>query len=187
MKVERKLETFSKIIEEDAQYRRKAMLEEIDAKTNLVLGEFEKREKAEAVKKIEKAKAEQERLVNREISIHANENRRMLLGKRQELEARLFAQIEKEIAEYTTEEEYKENLIRAIDAQINERPCEIIVKRADYERLFADGTRGNAVSEADDIFIGGYKVILKDKGMIIDNTYDFKLAEAKETFKGLKI
>ena len=186
MNVEKKLATFSKIIEEEANFKRQNTLEEIDKKLNSSMAEFKRQAQAEATTKIDGEKTATERLVKREISMYANDKKRALLSKRTELEDKLFSAIEKKLIQYTNTSEYKENLIKNIEAEIKNQPCEIIVTKSDYEKIFSDNSLDNIKPAVDDFFIGGYRVILKNKGIINDNTYKLKLSDHRDNFKGLK-
>ena len=186
MNVEKKLATFSKIIEEEANAKRQATLHEIDTKLNTTLEDFKAKAEAEARAKIDAEKTAADRLVKREISMYSNDRKKTLLAKRTELEDKLFESARTKLVEYTKSEEYKENLIKFVENEMNNGPCEIIVSKSDYERFFAGEQWASIISSGNDNFIGGYKVVLKDRGRIIDNTYKLKLDDAKENFKGLK-
>jgi len=186
MNVERKLATFSKIIEEEANFRRQATLEEIDTRLNTSMAEFKRQTEAEAEIKVNTEKEAAVQLINREISMYAAEKKKMLLAKRTELENKLFSHIENKLLQYSETDEYRDKLIKNIESELQAGPCEIIVTQRDYERLFADSAGSGVISAGNDFFIGGYKVVFKNRGMVMDKTYKTRIDDSGENFKGLK-
>jgi len=186
MNVEVKLATFSKIIEEEAELRRKAALDEIDIKLNTSIEQFKEQAVAEAKAKTAVENEAALQLVNREISLYSADKKKLLFAKRIELEAKLFSDIEKKILSYTNTDEYGRNLVKNIENEMQLHNCEIIVTKRDYERFFSNNESGSVISAGNDFFIGGYKAVLKNKGMVIDNTYRTRLEDQKENFKGLR-
>ena len=187
MKTEEKLKEFEKLLEIEAERIRKSNLREINAKVKEESGKEIREAELKSKEKINEAfnKLNQER--NKKILETKNSYKKELIDLRQEYKNNIFENVEKKLWEFTKTEEYKLYLVEGIK-QISNDDIEIYLSKQDM--LHADfikkETHTDVLSSNEDL-IGGFKAIIRNKNMMIDNSFRSKLLEEREKFNAFKI
>jgi vacuolar-type H+-ATPase subunit E/Vma4 len=144
--------------------------------------------KADAILNEEKFKAEQQK--NKEILDATIEAKRALIDLRKSLKESLFQGVMAKLAEYIESNEYEQFLINDIKALAQQFGGQMTVylcpRDMVFERKITETPNVKVLEDKDDM-IGGYRAVIANQNMIIDNSYKEKLREANDSFNGFKI
>lgn len=183
---EEKLQHFLKASIEDAQNRSQKMISDYkDA-----LAKIADEHKAETLKKAElQIKVEEEKLQrnrNKEISKQVLHIKREITKKQTELKDKLFVEVAHMLEEYMSTEDYTKLLVKEIKEAVDiagESDVTIYIDPADSESLNKlEMMTGASLTISEYSFMGGTRAVIRDRNILIDNSFAKKLEEAKENF-----
>lgn len=123
---------------------------------------------------------------NSEVSKQQMEIKKELGKKQEELKSLLFHEVENKLEEYMSTKEYRNYLINHIKeakkfAQNEE--IQIYIDPADEEGLEAlEMATGTQISVSEYSFHGGIRAVIRSKNILIDQSFETKLNEAKNGF-----
>ena len=127
-----------------------------------------------------------EREINKELSREQIQIKREATKKQEDLKDMLFNEVEDLLEEYMATPAYQQLLIKQIKeaaAFAGEDEIVIYIDPADSSELYSLETATNThltVSETE--FMGGTRAVIKSRNILIDNSFETQLKEAKEAF-----
>lgn len=187
MTTEEKLERFQKYCLENARVRSANMLDEY---TQALEKTFEEHQ-ADAHRRTDmQLKAETQKIqkdINKKLSIEQINLKRTLGHKQDELKDKLFVELRDMLANFMETAEYD----RLLDAQVADavkiadgEPMIIYIDPADEKKLHNLAMQHQAdVRISEYSFLGGTRAVIPGKNILIDNSFQAKLAEARENFQ----
>lgn len=186
LNIEDKLKHFTTVTIENVQNKCDQSLEEYKAELDVV---FE-RHKGEAIRLSaleEKTLRDAiERKASKEYTMEQLHIRRSINGKQNELKAKLFADVEKQLEVYRQSDEYKDYLVRQIKKAVRFARGEelhiYIDKGDEYMKTELEKRCNVELSVSEHTFKGGIRAELPNRNILIDNTFETKLEEEKEKF-----
>ncbi len=118
---------------------------------------------------------------------HINdENHRRLMTERSLMAEELFEAVKQQLMQFHKDKQYQELITKKISAYANRDETLVLQLGHDDEALMKQllSILGNrAIGEiVDDIVLGGFRLVLKDKERAIDETLDSALIEARKDF-----
>lgn len=135
-------------------------------------------------------KTETERLIrenNKRFSEEQVKIRRTISSQQEELKAKLFVEMRDRLARFAESAEYHRLLVRQLrEALAFARGEEVIlyIDPSDAERkLSLEVEVGAPLTVSSYSFLGGSRAVIPGRNILIDNSFETKLAEAKENFK----
>lgn len=185
---EKKLDKFSSAVLKDAEAQREKILAEIEEYRKAEMEKAEEDILHEAYIMIQNEISAIKNQQSRRISLAELEGRRKFLKQREDIMARVFKETSARIVEFTHTTEYQNKLCDAVRKNCEAMPegdIVIQVKRDDLafaDALTAASGRAARVEANSSITLGGYILINKDKGVIIDESLDLKLSNQKDWF-----
>lgn len=192
MTTDEKLLHFQEFTMADAREQSNKLLDEYNASLETVFEEHkhEKLRQSELIIKTETEGLERNR--NKELSKQQLHIRRKITRKQNELKDKLFIEVKDLLLEYMKTAEYEELIINQIkDACKFANGQEMIIyidpadasKKADLE-----SKTGVTLTVSEYSFLGGTRAVISERNILIDNSFESKLADAKQqyTFDGGK-
>lgn len=179
----RKLEKFSESVNSEVEEHISKILGEANELSGKELEKAEDDALLDAYNKIQKSVRDTEAKYRRMYALEEQKFRMDALRHREELSNRIFSDIEKKLAEFTSSEKYGEYLFTIAGEENLSGSGEIAVSPRD--KAFGEklGEKyGCEVKLDDSIELGGLMIIDKEQGMIIDKTFDSALEEQKKAF-----
>lgn len=167
-----------------------------DKQVAQIMSEAEEEKKAILDAAAEAAKEAAKRNLDDNLKMTANKYVRMISAAelsmkkevllcRERLTDSLFDKVRSKLEEYTSSEEYKDALCKAIAKESDLDDARICVAPRDmsFVKKIRDACGDSAeVAEDDSIIIGGFYILRKDKGTITDRTFDCALKEQHSLF-----
>ena len=187
MKVSEKLDMFSKLAIKQAEEKRIRILNEIKEEYNRALREIQDslQKEADSTIREEAYKVWQEK--NRVMLQSSVEMKRSLIELRDELADKLFDNIREKLNEYMQTPEYESALMDQIQ-KISRQYCDLLIYLDPVDMRFAEQIKWRFNADVDcESLIGGFRVLIKEKHMVIENSFSARLEEAKENFNAFKI
>lgn len=186
MTTEEKLQHFLNASIEDAQNRSQKMISDYKE----ALAKIADEHKAETLKKAElQIKVEEDKLQrnrNKEISKQVLHIKRKITKKQAELKDKLFVEVAHTLEEYMSTEDYTKLLVKEIKEAVDiagESDVTIYIDPADSESLSKlEMMTGASLTISEYSFMGGTRAVIRDRNILIDNSFAKKLEEAKENF-----
>ncbi len=186
MTTEEKLQHFLNASIEDAQNRSQKMISDYKE----ALAKIADEHKAETLKKAElQIKVEEDKLQrnrNKEISKQVLHIKRKITKKQAELKDKLFVEVAHMLEEYMSTEDYTKLLVKEIKEAVDiagESDVTIYIDPADSESLSKlEMMTGASLTISEYPFMGGTRAVIRDRNILIDNSFAKKLEEAKENF-----
>lgn len=183
---EEKLQHFLNASIEDAQNRSQKMISDYKE----ALAKIADEHKAETLKKAElQIKVEEDKLQrnrNKEISKQVLHIKRKITKKQAELKDKLFVEVAHMLEEYMSTEDYTKLLVKEIKEAVDiagESDVTIYIDPADSESLNKlEMMTGASLTISEYSFMGGTRAVIRDRNILIDNSFAKKLEEAKENF-----
>ncbi len=183
---EEKLQHFLNASIEDAQNRSQKMISDYKE----ALAKIADEHKAETLKKAElQIKVEEDKLQrnrNKEISKQVLHIKRKITKKQAELKDKLFVEVAHMLEEYMSTEDYTKLLVKEIKEAVDiagESDVTIYIDPADSESLSKlEMMTGASLTISEYPFMGGTRAVIRDRNILIDNSFAKKLEEAKENF-----
>ena len=190
MNVKEKLEGFSRIAIQEAEEKRIKMLNEMNAEFKRACDEITLRErkKADALLDEERVKAEQAK--NKEIIQASTEAKRSLIELRSQLTDDLFHIVLAKLADYIETDNYTSGLVKDVKDLAIKYGGKITVYLCRRDMIFSGQLMEIPhvkVMEAPDEMAGGYRAVLENQKIVIDQSYQEKMAEARANFTGFRI
>lgn len=187
MTTEEKLQHFLDTCMEDARTRSNRMLDEYTAALEKTFGEHQADSRRRADMQVRHETEKIEREINKQLAVEQIGIKRMLGQKQEELKEKLFVELKDMLANYLETPEY----LRLLDEQVSHAVefagnDEVIIYLdpvdEDKERRLAlhHGKAAFRISEYS--FTGGIRAVIPARHILIDNSFQTKLAEAKENF-----
>lgn len=186
MTIEEKLRHFEKAAINQAKAEGEAMLDEYKASLLKILEEHKHTKERQAALTLETESIRLKREANRALSRQQTELKRRLVKNQEALKDKLFAEVKSRLEEYMDTPAYQELLIsqiREILAYAGESPVTIYIDPDDASRQSSLSAALNVpLRIASTSFMGGTRAVLKEKNILIDNSFATKLAEEKTAF-----
>ena len=171
MTTEEKLQHFLDTCMEDARVRSGRMLDEYMTALEKTFEEHKadtrRREKLQLSQETEKI----EREINKQLAVGQIDIRRTLGRKQEELKDKLFVELRDMLANYLETQDYQKLL---------ERQVQHAVEFAGTDQVIHNGNAELRISEHS--FTGGTRAVIPARHILIDNSFQTKLEEAREKF-----
>ena len=171
-----------------AEEIRAHLIEEIHAEEADKIDSFRaKRERKEEVF-TQNEKNKVRAAVNEKLSALRMREHRALLLRREELLEELFSGVEEKLRAYVTEKDYQIRMAQYLKAAVNRyRGEDMLVEVCRKEDV---GLAKECVSEAvlsEEDFIGGFRLVLPERHMVINQTLMGRMEEEKNAFHEIRI
>lgn len=187
MTVEEKLQHFTTYTMEEARKRCDAMISEYTAALEQIFKEHQETKRRQEELEI---KTETERLVrenNQRVSQTQMEIKRTLNQQQAELKDKLFAEVRDMLARFAETPEYQKLLVRELKDAVAFAKGEELILYIDpsdaARRSSLEVEVGRLITVSKYPFLGGTRAVLPKRKILIDNSFETKLAEAKEGFR----
>lgn len=181
-----KLRKFIEAVNSEAEARASEILTEAEQEKKRIISAAEEKGRREAELYLDDKKSNAGRDFVREVSRAELEMKREVLLHRDELTNQLFAAVEKRVAEYRKTPAYAEKLKEMLTAAQVDGDAEIMLAPEDMkyaESLKKALKTDKAVFKEDqNIKLGGMAVYFKEKGVVIDSTFDHALEDQRSEF-----
>lgn len=187
MTTEEKLQHFLDFCMEDARTRSAKMLDEYTAALEQTFAEHQAdaRRRAEQQVALESERIEHE--TNKRLSLEQIGIKRELGHKQEELKEKLFVELTNKLVLYMETPEYTDLLTRQIKAAkdfAGDDCVMIYIDPADSMKLNQLVMRGcSDLKVSEYSFSGGTRAVIPSRHILIDNSFQTKLAEAKRDFR----
>lgn len=186
MTTEEKLKHFLDVSIESATKKSSTMIEDYKNALNEIFEQHKKdaKRKADLQVKLDTEGLEHEK--NKELSKEQIRIKKETSQLQEDLKEKLFVEVKDLLEEYMSTREYQELLAKQIkEAKEFAGKEEIIIyiDPADSGELMSLETAANAHLTVNEYsFLGGTRAIIQSKNILIDNSFETKLNELKETF-----
>lgn len=187
MTTEEKLQHFLETCMEDARARSNKMLDEYAAALEKTLAEHQSDVRRRADMQLELESAKIERDTNKRLSIEQLDLRRQLGHKQDELKDKLFSELKDRLEAFMNMPAYLHLLEHQIEdamAFAGDEEMTIWIDPHDEDKMrnlvMKYGTSQLKISEYS--FGGGTRAVIPSRHILIDNSFEKKMDEAKETF-----
>ena len=187
MTTEEKLQHFLEFCMEDARSRSAKMLDEYTAALEEAFTEHQQNAIRRAEQQVELEKKQIERETNKKLSLEQINIRREFGKKQDELKEKLFQELLDRLTEYMKTPEYTtllNNQARKALELADKDFITIYIDPQDEEKLKDLSIPQSAellVSEYS--FMGGIRAVIPSRHILIDNSFQTKLSEAKRDFR----
>ena len=187
MTTEEKLKHFLDTCMEDARARSRRMLDEYTAALEKSFEEHKQDARRRAQMQVRQETENIERELNKQLSAAQIEHKRTLSHRQDELKEKLFVELQSRLVEYRETAEYQKQLERQIKAAVDfAKGSELIVyldpSDADIQEQLALHYPEAQLKLSEYSFSGGTRAIIPTRNILIDNSFQTRLAEAKESF-----
>jgi vacuolar-type H+-ATPase subunit E/Vma4 len=172
---------------EDARSRSAKMLDEYTAALEQTFSEHQEDAKRRARQQAASESEQIEREINKQLSLEQINTKREFGKKQDELKEKLFLELQEMVNNYRNTPQYTELIekeIREAKKLAGKEFITIYIDPADEEKI-----RSLSLPESADIrvseysFMGGTRAVIPSKHILIDNSFQTKLAEAKRDFR----
>ncbi len=181
--MEAKLAAFSETVLNEAKKRS----DETDAKTEAIRAEKTERKHneflEEAYRKIQSAVTKTRRTENERVLRAENDAKKEILKRREEIISSVFNEAELRLSEFAKSDEYKEYFGRKLSEallSVGEGEKTVFVTERDFDA--ASNCKAEVKTVPEHGFIGGVRVLNKNKGIIADFSFGEALAEVRADF-----
>ena len=187
MNVSDKLRAFSVTAVQEAEDKKKELIDRIEAEYADACAAYaaEARGRFELAFQDERRKAGREK--NREILAAKSEARRSLYELKAQLAEGVFARVRARIAAYTETRDYSRALWAGIKELAAKHPGEIEVSLRSADIGGAGELPPNLRLVPDDSLAGGFRARIPEKNIIIDHSYKERLEKAREEFNFFRL
>lgn len=186
MTTEDKLRFFLDSSIESATNQSTQLIDDYQKALNLLFEDHKADMKRQAQLQIRLGRESIELEMNKELSREQIQIKRELAKKEAALKAMLFSEIEEILAEFMTTPEYQELLVRQIKeacAFAGEDEITIYIDPTDADRIKELEAAANAsLTVSKKSFMGGVRALIRSKNILIDNSFETQLKEAREAF-----
>lgn len=187
MTTEEKLQHFLEFCLEDARTRSAKMLDEYTAALEQTFLEHQTDAKGKAGQQVALESERIEREINKKLSLEQISMKRELGKKQNELKEKLFLELRDKLDAFMESPEYLRLLEKQIQKAMEMAGTEAFTLYMDpkdeekIKKLTLSSTLDIRVSEYP--FIGGTRAVIPSKHLLIDNSFQTKLEEAKRDFR----
>lgn len=187
MTLEEKLEHFASFTMEDTQGK---CADEVEKYRAVLEKEFAEHKETKLRMEELELKTETERII-RENNKHFSEEqikvRRKISRRQSELKNKLFEEVEKELSAFRKTPAYRELLVKYLKEAILFARDEKVILYVDPEDAelvpCLEEEAGASVTINAASFMGGMRAVIPGRNILIDNSFETKLAEKKENFR----
>ena len=184
---EEKLEHFSSFCIEDARTRSAKMLDEYTNALEQTLEEHQADARRRAGMQLDAETAKMQREINKKLSIEQINLKRTLGHKQDELKDMLFVELKDMLANFMETGEYLKLLEKQVTRAKEVAGTEALIiylDPADEDKARRLALQYNAdIRISEYSFSGGSRAVIPSKNILIDNSFETKLAEAKAEFR----
>ena len=187
MTTEEKLQHFLEFCMEDARSRSAKMLDEYTAALEQTFSEHQEDAKRRARLQVASESEQIEREINKRLSLEQIGTKREFGKKQDELKDKLFQELQEMVNHFRNTPQYTELIekeIREAKELAGKEFITIYIDPTDEEKI-----RSLSLPESADIrvseysFMGGTRAVIPNRHILIDNSFQTKLAEAKRDFR----
>ena len=172
---------------EEARNKSNAMIREYTDALEKIFQEHQEKKRRQADLEI---KAETVRLVrenNKRFSEEQIEIKRTMSKRQAEIKEKLFVEVRDMLARFAETREYRQMLVRQLREAIEFAGGEEIILYLDpsdaQSQYSVEAEIGAPVTVSTYSFLGGTRAVLPARNILIDNSFETRLAEAKEHFR----
>jgi vacuolar-type H+-ATPase subunit E/Vma4 len=190
MKIDEKLENFSKVAAQEAYERREQILADMKRETDRVCGETEKTARARAEARLRKERYNAEQMKGKKILDASVAAKKELIALRNQLVETLFANIEGKLRAYVASPAYGPDLAAGIKAALAGVTGECVVLLAQADMAFAEAITQEAgvpVRETPENLLGGFKIFWPQRNALEDYSLRSRMEEERKDFSLFKI
>lgn len=187
MTTEEKLEHFQSFCMEDARNRSAKMLDEYMGALEQTFTEHQEEVKRHAQMQLQSETEKIEREINKKLSIEQINIKRTLGHKNDELKEKLLVEVKDMLENYMDTPDYQKLLESQVAAAKQVAGGEELIIYMDP--VDEDKVRRISLHQKMDIrvseysFMGGTRAVIPSKNILIDNSFQSKLEEARQNFK----
>ena len=189
MNVDKKLAMFRKVVMQEVEKKRAKAASEMGEAFTAAVDEAERAAQRNAQERIQTERFKIDRMKNRESVTASAEAKRSIIELRERLTDALFTDVLSDVAAFIGSEEYGEYLLNAIsnaNAQVSVIRRSFVyaqVRRADMALAGRIKEMTGLIAEtADDIELGGFRLISGNRKVIDDRTLASRVKEARRYF-----
>lgn len=187
MTTEEKLQHFLDFCMEDARIRSAKMLDEYTTALEQTFSEHQADAKRRAEQQVVMESERIEREINKQLSLEQISMKREFGKKQDELKDKLFVELRDKLAMFMESPEYTkllEKQIREAKKLARKEFITIYIDPADEEKINKLALYNSAdVRVSEYTFMGGTRAVIPSRHILIDNSFQTKLAEAKRDFR----
>lgn len=184
--LEEKLQHFQEFTMEDARKKSSELLDDYNASLEQIFEEHKEKKLRQSQLSIKTETESLKHNRNKEVSKQHLHIRRKITRKQDELKEKLFVEVKDKLGKFTDTPAYNQLLIKQINAAKNfakDQNITIYIDPADASRRSSLEVATNTLLTVSEYsFIGGIRAVISDKNILIDNSFETKLAEAKANF-----
>lgn len=186
MTLEEKLQHFQEFTMQDARDKSNQMLDDYYASLDKIFEDHKEKKlrQAQLEIKTETERLKQER--NKEVSKQHLHIKRKITRRQEELKEKLFVEVKDLLCNFMESTDYNQLLISQINAAKNfakDQNIIIYIDPADSSRRTSlEVATNSSLTVSEYSFIGGIRATIPDRNILIDNSFETKLAEAKANF-----
>lgn len=186
MTTEEKIKYFSDVTIENASNNSAHIIDDYTASLNKIFEDHKVDATRQAKLQITLGKAQLEKDKNKDLSKEQLLLKKELNKKQDHLKEKLFIEVGYLLEEYMSSRSYQELLIEQINAAkefAKDTDITIYIDAADSNKLASLITATNTqIHLSEHGFMGGTKAVIHSKNILIDNSFETKLKEAKDSF-----
>ena len=187
MTIEEKLQHFQEICMTDARDRSAKMLDDYIKGLEETFEEHKKEARERAKLRVEAETEKLEREINKRLSIGQLDLKREVSHRQEELKDKLFVELRDELANFMESREYQfflEEEVRRAKEFAGSEPMVIYMDPSDEDKIPRIAMHvGAEIKVSEYSFIGGIRAVIPSKHILIDNSFQTKLEEARHEFK----
>ena len=187
MTTEEKLKHFQDICMEDARERSAKMLDDYMNALEKAYEEHTADARRRADMQVEAETEKLEREINKRLSIGQLDLKREFSHRQEELKDKLFVELKDKLANFMETQEYQQLLDRQVKeakAFAGDEELIIYMDPSDGDKLQRIAMHHNAsIKLSEYSFTGGIRALIPCKHILIDNSFETKLSEARHEFK----
>lgn len=188
MKVQDKLELFSKTAVSEAEKKSLDVYNKLEAEYKLACQKAEKAANLDGEQKVRHEEQKARLAYNRAVLAARTNAKRSLSAYKNELIEQLFIEVRERLEEYVVNDSgYIKDLrggIAEVAARYGAAEITVYLTRRDMARVTVPA--GVTVLEASDAVIGGFKAQIAGMGVMIDGFYSSLLEKEKRDFEGIE-
>lgn len=181
-----KLQKFISAVNEEIDVKVSKLLDEAESEKASIISAAEAESESSAEKYLASAQKKTGSKYVRDISRAELEMKKSILRRREELSAKVFEAVEKRIAEYRQTNAYADGLVKTLllmnvgeGAEVRLAPEDMKLAEALKKVVRAENVTFTPDSS---IKLGGLSVYSKEKGTVVDKTFDLAVEEQKSSF-----
>ena len=187
MTIEEKLKHFQDICMEDARERSNKMLDEYMTALEKTFEEHKADAKKNADLEVKLETEKLERETNKRLSIEQLDLRREAGRRQDELKDKLFVELKDKLANFMETEEYEkflEDQVKAVKELAGDEAFVVYMDPSDGEKARRVSLyMGVAIRISDYSFLGGIRAVIPGRHILVDNSFQTRLEEARHNFK----